>query len=328
MGIGDRLLAKTSNVEARKPGADTPPPSGEARTSPGRLMDVQGRINAAQSRIRELETQLAERASFDVKLDALVEVPGRRRKLTPEQYAELKANLERHVLATPILVRPLGDDRFELIAGHNRTSIYRELGRTTIRANSVAVDEREVELAALFSNLLAPALSDFEKYWHFRRLQDVTGLSRAEIAESAGLSKSHVSRIFAFDALPEDAKTVLAERPERLGSNAAEKLAALAQKGDPGKVVDAVRRLVEDSAFTQEQAVALATVRPPRPVAAEPVVIRAGKKKVCEVSARNGVVGVRFYGSDGDAAGDWAARIADFIREEMAGAPTEPQSQE
>lgn len=104
-------------------------------------MDAQHRINTAQARIKELEAQLEERAALEVPLDALVEVHGRRRKLTSEQFQELKSNLAQHALATPILVRALAGDRYEIVAGHNRVAAYRELGRSTIRANVASIEE-------------------------------------------------------------------------------------------------------------------------------------------------------------------------------------------
>ncbi|BCQ26905.1 ParB/RepB/Spo0J family partition protein (plasmid) [Caballeronia sp. NK8] len=317
MGIGDRLLAKTANIGSKPAEAPARPVSTEARTSPGRLMDAQHRINTAQARIKELESQLEERAALEVPLDALVEVPGRRRKLTAEQFQELKSNLAQHALATPILVRALPDDRFEIVAGHNRVAAYRELARTTIRANVASIEEGEIEFAAFFSNLLSPSLTDFEKYWNFKRLQELSGLSRTEISESAGLSKSHVTRIFSFDALPEAAKIALAEKPERLGSNAAQKLAALTEAGKSDKVVEAVRRLIEDDNFTQDRAVALAAEKP-RTAAPSATVVRSGRRKVCEISTRNGVVGVRFFEKDASDAEHWGQRIAEFINKTLS----------
>jgi ParB family chromosome partitioning protein len=318
MGIGDRLLAKTANI-GNKPteNAQPRPTNTEPRTSPGRLMDAQHRINTAQARIKELETQLEERAALEVPLDSLVEVSGRRRKLTVEQFQELKSNLAQHALATPILVRALPDARYEIVAGHNRVAAYRELGRTTIRANVASIEEGEIEFAAFFSNLLSPSLTDFEKYWNFKRLQELSGLSRTEISESAGLSKSHVTRIFSFDALPEEAKAALAEKPERLGSNAAQKLAALTEAGKAEKVVEAVRRLIDDENFTQDKAVAFAAEKP-RTVAPSATVVRSGRRKVCEISTRNGVVGVRFFEKDASDAEQWGQRIADFINKTLS----------
>ena len=322
MGIGDRLLAKTANIGSKPAEPSQRPTNSEPRTSPGRLMDAQHRINTAQARVKELEAQLQERSALEVPLDALVEVSGRRRKLTAEQFQELKNNLAQHPLATPILVRSLGENRYEIVAGHNRVAAYRELGRTTIRANVASIEEGEIEFAAFFSNLLSPSLTDFEKYWNFKRLQELSGLSRAEISESAGLSKSHVSRIFSFDALPEAAKEALAQKPERLGSNAAQKLAALAEAGKSEKVAEVIRRLIEDENFTQDKAVALAAEKP-KVAAPSATVVRSGRRKVCEVSTRNGVIGIRFFDKDADEAETWSQRIADFINKSLTGAESD-----
>jgi ParB family transcriptional regulator, chromosome partitioning protein len=317
MGIGDRLLAKTANVgnKPAEPGTARPVNT-EPRTSPGRLMDAQHRINTAQARIKELEGQLQERAALEVRLDSLTEVRGRRRKLTSEQFQELKNNLALHALATPILVRALQDGRFEIVAGHNRVAAYRELGRETIRANVASIEEGEIEFAAFFSNLLSPSLTDFEKYWNFKRLQELSGLTRTEISESAGLSKSHVTRIFSFDALPDEAKAALAEKPEKLGSNAAQKLAALTEAGKGAKVTEAIRRLIDDESFTQDKAVTFATDKP-KAAAPSMTVVRSGRKKVCEVSTRNGVVGIRFFDKEATESEQWGQRIAEFISKNM-----------
>ncbi|MFM0351137.1 ParB/RepB/Spo0J family partition protein [Paraburkholderia sp. RL17-347-BIC-D] len=327
MAIGRRLLSQTENIQAKpQTTGNAGAPELGPRTSPGRLLDVQSRINQAEdrwqraeARIAELEAQAAGQHGEEVEISSLVEVEGRRRKLSPEAYSELRKNLEKNKLATPIIYLPLPGGRREIIAGHNRVAIYRELGRSTIRGIPFEGDLRDVELAALFSNLLAPSLPDFEKYLQFVRLQEVSGLSQAEIAESAGLSTSHVSRIFAFDKLPTDAKVALSTKPGRLGSNAALKLVALAQTSEgKASVVAAVKKLVEDDDISQEQAVAMATpAKPKANQASSPVVIKSGKKKFCEVSTRSGVVGVKFFGdADGEAA-KWSERISNFIREQM-----------
>ncbi|MFM0068909.1 hypothetical protein [Paraburkholderia aspalathi] len=75
-------------------------------------------------------------------------------------------------------------------------------------------------------------------------------MTRQDLAEAAGLAKSHVNRIFAFEGLPDEAKEILAQRPERLGSHAAAKLATATSAGKAAEVTQAIRRLVEDEAFT------------------------------------------------------------------------------
>lgn len=330
MSAGSRLLNRTSGIVARNPG-DEAARSGDKgrapRSSPGRTLMVQGQLSSAEAKIKELEQQIESQSGAEIALDCLVEVDGRRRKLTPEQYAELKANLSAHDLATPVLVRSLADGKYELVAGYNRVSIFRELGRATIAATIIKADEPEkVELAALLSNLLAPSLPDFEKYEQFGRLEALTGLSRSQIASSVGLSSSHVHRIFSFEDLPEAAKLSLRVNPHRLGSAAAEKLAKLTREGRLAQVVAAITKLVEDEDFTQEQAVSMATEKKFVPAANSrtPTVINVGRKKFCEISSRPGVIGIRFHQDSVDQAADWEEKIAAFIKNELSSQePTE-----
>ncbi|CAE6846871.1 ParB/RepB/Spo0J family partition protein [Paraburkholderia aspalathi] len=318
MGIADHLRKTVGNVKADEaPSAPAAEKRPGPKTAVGENMIYAGHLHSAQKRIKELENQLASAAAFEVDLESLVEVPGRRRKLTPEQFLELKSNLAKHPLATAIVVRRLPNGTHEIVAGHNRVTVYRELGRKTIRANVIEVQEGEVEFAAFFSNLLSPSLSDFEKFWNFKRLQEGTSLTRHEIATSAGLSEGHVSRIFAFEALPPEAQDILAGRPHRLGNNAAQKLATAAQQGKSAEVIAAVRRLVEDDEFTQEQAVASVSEKARKPPPAETIRVKQGKTIICEITTRNGIVGVRFAKDEQVRAADWAIEIQRLIETKM-----------
>jgi ParB family transcriptional regulator, chromosome partitioning protein len=287
-------------------------PIGPPRTAPGNMMDLQNKVTKQALEIAQLKEALQSATAVKLPVSRLHEVTGRRRKLTPEQRAELKLNLEHHPLsqAISVTVRPDGD--WDIVAGNNRVDIYKELGREEILGVVLDVPPDQIEQVAFFSNLLAPSLSDFEKFWNFKRLQETSGIARAQIAEAAGLSVAHTHRIFAFDGLPEAALTVLETRPERLGSTAAQKLAAAASAGRSEAVVAAIKRLVEDAEFTQDQAVASVAEKAPRPPTAETLEVKSGKKKICTVVARNGVIGVRF--TDAALADRYAKEIHDFLQ--------------
>ena len=326
MSIKDRLAAKAASIgtspRIQKAGDD---PSGRPKTAPGQLMasfpllaEKERELQSAMKRIEELETAEVG-SSQEVAIETLVEVPGRRRVLSEEEYQELRTNLASNPLVHPIVYRPLGDGRNEIISGNNRVAIYRdELNRATIRGVPFNGTDAEVELGAAFSNLLAPSLPDFEKYRQFKRIQQNLGLSQADITRMSGLAQSHVARILSFENLPEAAKQVVATRPHKLGGTAAAKFASLAQQGRVEEVTKAIDALVNSVDMTQERALALAS--PTRPKAARPSVmtINTGKRKFCDVSVRSGVVGLRFPGKDGEAmAEEWARRIANFIQSEI-----------
>src|SRR5690349_23411427 len=73
--------------------------AGSARTAPGHLMQLQATADKQRKEIEQLREQLANGSRAKRPISRMHEVPGRRRKLTPEQYAELKANLAKYPLA-------------------------------------------------------------------------------------------------------------------------------------------------------------------------------------------------------------------------------------
>jgi len=293
-------------------------PAPEPKTAPGQLMKLQATVGQQRDEIALLKTMLEQSGSLKRPISRMHEVPGRRRKLSPEAYSELKVNLDHYPLAQPVVLEARSDGDWDIVAGNNRVAIYRDLGRDEIDSVVISVPADMVERVAFFSNLLAPSLPDFEKYWNLRQLEADTGMERQELAAAVGLSKGHISRIMAFDRLPEAAHTLLEECPHVLGSSAAQKLAAAAIDGRADLVVEAVRRLATDDSFTQDDAVRMVQVKAVSNKAhhAEPLVIRSGKKKIVEITARNGVVGVRFT-QDPEQSVEWAKKLHVFIEAEL-----------
>lgn len=293
-------------------------PASEPKTAPGQLMKLQATVGQQRDEIAALKAMLEQSGSLKRPISRMHEVPGRRRKLSPEAYAELKANLEQYPLAQPVVLETRPDGDWDIVAGNNRVAIYGDLGRDEIDSVVISVPPDMVERVAFFSNLLAPSLPDFEKYWNLRQLEADTGMERQELAAAVGLSKGHISRIMAFDRLPEAAHTLLAECPHVLGSSAAQKLAAAATDGRAELVIHAVQKLTTDDSFTQDDAVRMVQVKTVTSKAndAEPLVIRNGKKKVVEITARNGVVGVRFT-QDPERSAEWAKKLHAFIEAEL-----------
>lgn len=335
MNIAKRLTERTSSIQSdpARVAAATKPSEQQPRTSPGRMFDAQHLVSQAEAkldtaerelaearnRIQELETSGAAAGATEVDISSLVEVPGRRRVLSPSEYAELRDNLASNPLIHPIVYRPLGDGRNEIVSGANRTAIYRdELRRTKILGIPFSGDAKAAELGATFSNLLAPSLPDFEKYRQFMRLQDESGFTRGDIIKASGLSESHIQRILSFDKLPAEARRAIASRPDRLGGNAAEEFASLVTAGHGESVTKAIQALVADEAITQKQALEMAKPKASKPAQAPARAINIGKRKLCDVSVRNGVIGLRFSGRESDAsAQEWADKIEAFIKREI-----------
>jgi ParB family transcriptional regulator, chromosome partitioning protein len=327
MSIKDRLAAKAATIgnNPRPPRQPDDVPM-RPKTAPGQLMaslpllaEKEREMQALKERIEQLESGVGDNAAREIDISTLVEKPGRRRVLSPDEYKELRDNLAANPLMQPIVYRPMDDGRNEIISGHNRVSIYRdELKRSTIIGVPFDGSDEEAEFGSVFANLLAPSLPDYEKFRQFQRLQETLGLTRQNIVEASGLNKQHISRIFSFDRLPSAALQLIAAKPHRIAGHTAEKLASIAASGNIEGALKAVRLLIEDEKLTEAAAISSATQSVSKPPAAAVTTINAGKRKFCDISVRNGVVGLKFAGKEGQSiATEWSEKIAEFIRSNL-----------
>lgn len=261
-----------------------------------RALDAQAKAVELHARTAALEQRLADQPS-EVEVSDLVEVPGRRRKLTPEEFSELTENLRLNPLVTPISVKRLRDGRFEIISGHNRAHAYRELGRQKIAVAVVAIEDDSVERAAFYANLLQPTLPDFAKFQGFRGERDRHNpkLSQRELARAAGVAEKFVSRLFAFEELPVRALELIETQPHIIGSACVADLVRLTKDGATERVIEAIELLVAGK-IGQKEAVTFASkpserVSAPRP---EQVRIRAGRSDYCRFTASGSTLRIQF----------------------------------
>jgi len=246
--LKDRLLARTADLETNV--ANNPRPSildQKNVTMPAQLGAFRLEAERWQSKVHDLEQKLQEAQSTGllINISDLVEVEGRRRKLTSEEYAELRENIRHNKLITPITVRSIGNGKYEVISGHNRVSVFKDLGWLEIMAVVNECDDDVADLSAFYANLLHPSLPDFEKFLGFRKRQEKTGRTNQELATESGISLSQVTRLMAFELLPTESLNILKDRPEILGATAAKDLAEIL-KSNKSKATPLVIAAIEE----------------------------------------------------------------------------------
>lgn len=210
-------------------------------------------VSAPIALLREVEERAERGTPLQLRLDQIDEGPYHVGALDPLRVAALTENLRHNPQSSPVVVRKKADGRYELIAGRHRKAAFAQLQRQEIAATVIALSDDEAERLVFFDNLLAPALSDYEKYLGFAQRQKSRSSSYADLARESGWSKSQVARFFSFAKLPAEAIELLKTRPAVLGANAAEKLVTFA-KDHPGRVTEVVKALVEERA-TQDEAI-------------------------------------------------------------------------
>lgn len=282
------------------------------RTAPGQLMHLQAKSEQQQDEIDRLRKELQEAkqmgGTVDVPLSELHEVPGRRRYMAPEKYAELRDNLRHNKLIHPVVVLPRAEGGFEIISGHHRSDAYRELGRETIRCVLGEATAEEADEGAFFANLMQSDLTDYEKYIGLKRFQaEHPEMNRATVAERVGISPSHISALLSFDRLPPEVRTILEANIALLGANAAAEFAVLVEAGKRDRVLEAVQRLA-DRRLDQSQAVKFARssdASKKATPAASSFKIRSGKTTWCDVRSAKNVMRIEFQSEE----------IADSVRD-------------
>lgn len=301
---GSKIFGKTEGI---KPRERIDQLGTKIRTSPGMFLDTHHRAAKAEAEIEVLRNRRIPIAELHI-------VAGRKRLLSDQEFAELKGNLDAFPLINPITIRTRDQGGYELISGHNRVQAYVELGRTEIEANVLDLTEIQILPAAFYSNLLAPSLSDYEKYLGFKQLQEATGKTQADLALESGVSKTAISNLFAFDGLSLVSHEILSKNPRIAGYNLMAKI-----KGLPF-VDEALTKLASGEISTQEEAFKVASQKKdkvPNPkVQLEPVIIKQGKQRFAEINRRGGIVAIKF--SDETLVPGLMVKIEDLIRREIA----------
>lgn len=96
-----------------------------------------------------------EEISKNIEIDKLVDFrKGQPFSMYDETKLEnMKESIRINGVITPIIVRPIENNKYEIIAGHNRVRCAKELGHTTIKADIIECDDDKATLIMLDTNL-------------------------------------------------------------------------------------------------------------------------------------------------------------------------------
>ncbi|HET8813851.1 MAG TPA: ParB/RepB/Spo0J family partition protein [Solirubrobacterales bacterium] len=162
-----------------------------------------------------------------------------RTKFEPEALAALAASIETSGVVQPLLVRPLPDGSYELVAGERRWRAAQQAGIEKVPA--VVRDQAEAERlqAALIENMVREDLNPVEEARACAALVEELGLTKEELAKRVGRSRPAVSNLIRLLELPDEALELLESRDLSEGHGKA----LLGANGN-----DARRRLARDAA--------------------------------------------------------------------------------
>lgn len=134
---------------------------------------------------------------------AIEPLPGNPRKhFAEDALEELAASIAARGVIQPIIVRPKGEGKYQLVAGERRWRAAQKAQLHEIPALVRDLGEREVMALALIENLQREDLNPVEEARAYQRLADEEGMTQAEIARMVEKSRSHVANIQRLLGLP------------------------------------------------------------------------------------------------------------------------------
>jgi ParB family chromosome partitioning protein len=142
--------------------------------------------------------------------------------------SELAESIKRHGIVQPLVVQPLEDGKYEIIAGERRYRAAQKAGLKTVPAIVRSAKAQERLEIALIENVQRVDLSPLEQAISIARLHEQFNLPYAEVAHRLGKAETTVSNIVRLLQLPTAAQEAL--QAGRISEGHAR--AILALKGD------------------------------------------------------------------------------------------------
>lgn len=132
-----------------------------------------------------------------------------RHEFDPETLKELSESIDQHGVIQPLVVRPLLDGGYEIVAGERRFRAARMAGLTEVPVViRDLTDSQSMELA-LIENLQREDLSDLELAMGYDSLIKEYGMTQEQVAETVNKSRSAVANTLRLMKLPDAVKTML-----------------------------------------------------------------------------------------------------------------------
>ncbi|TNF61219.1 MAG: ParB/RepB/Spo0J family partition protein [Rhodobacteraceae bacterium] len=147
-----------------------------------------------------------------VPIEKLVANPDQpRRRFSKEALEELTASVREKGIIQPLIVRPKGDDVFEIVAGERR---WRAAQGAKLHEVPVIIrdfDDTEVLEVAIIENIQRADLNAVEEAAGYRQLMERFGHTQEKLAEALGKSRSHIANLLRLLTLPEPVLEMLRE---------------------------------------------------------------------------------------------------------------------
>lgn len=164
-----------------------------------------------------------------------------RKDFDDEALSELADSIAQHGVLQPLLVRPIADGGYQIVAGERRWRACRMAGVSEVPAVIRELSDAEVMELALIENLQREDLNSVEEARGYEALMEQYGLTQEAVAKTVGKSRPTVTNALRLLSLPEEILSLLEEG--RLSAGHARALLSFEEKES---MLLAAKRAVEE----------------------------------------------------------------------------------
>jgi ParB family chromosome partitioning protein len=191
---------------------------------------------AEEGALRTLPVDIIQRGKYQPRVD-----------MHQESLQDLADSISEQGVVQPIVVRGIGDGRYEIIAGERRWRAAQLAGLGEVPAVVRKIPDEAAIAMALIENIQRENLNPLEEARALDRLIREFGLTHAEAAEAVGRSRASVSNLLRLQDLSEKVKPMLEDRQIEMGH-----ARALLSIQSPTQQLDAARQVVKKGLSVRE----------------------------------------------------------------------------
>lgn len=151
-----------------------------------------------QVHVDEIEISRIERSPYQA-----------RSQFDERELSDLAQSIENYGVIQPIVVRPVEEGKYQIVAGERRYRASALLGRRTIPAIVQKMDDERAAAVSLIENLQRRELNYFEEAIAYSVLLEGFGLTQDELARRIGKSQSAIANKLRLLKLPEPVRDLI-----------------------------------------------------------------------------------------------------------------------
>ncbi|NOQ64619.1 MAG: ParB/RepB/Spo0J family partition protein [Methyloprofundus sp.] len=134
-----------------------------------------------------------------------------RRDIDPDRLQELADSIKAQGIVLPIIVRSVGYNKYEIIAGERRWRAAQLVGLADVPVVVKDIDDRTTLAISIIENIQREDLNPLEQSEAFLRLIEEFDLTHQQVAEAVGKSRATVTNLLRLNDLDVEVKNLLAK---------------------------------------------------------------------------------------------------------------------